>query len=62
VPVAPSGSIAAGLTGVSNVAATATKAAEQAAQSLGSNPADLGRQSLMPSFITVEVLGLGEDK
>jgi filamentous hemagglutinin family protein len=62
VPAASAGSIAAGLTGVSNLAADATKSAEQATRALAETAARASalQQAFRPSFITVEVLGFGD--
>ena len=61
VPVAQTSSLAAGLTGVSNVASDATKAAEKVMQQTSD---DVGKKatSTAPSFLTVEVIGLGDDE
>ena len=60
VPVAPTTTLAATTAGVANTAADATKAAEQATQQMAGG-ADLGKGSFIPSFISVELLGLGEE-
>lgn len=61
VPVVQTSSLAAGLTGVSNVASDATKAAEKVMQQTSD---DVGKKatSTAPSFLTVEVIGLGDDE
>ncbi len=58
VPISDVGGIGAGLTGLSNVASEASKAAEQATQQAvsTSGQADALSKTVMPSFITVEVL------
>jgi hypothetical protein len=43
------------------VAAEAAKSAEKATESFASNSAALPQTGLVPSFITVEVIGLGDD-
>ena len=58
VPVAPTAPGVA-LGGLGNVAAEASKSAERVTQQLASNQA-VGGGGFVPSFITVEVLGLGE--
>lgn len=58
VPAAQSTSLAAGLTGVSNVASDATKAADRVAQ-LAGGPATEAVRPVKLSFLTVEVLGFG---
>ena len=62
VPAASTGSIAAGLTGVSNLAGDATSSAEQATRALAETAAQSSdlQKSFRPSFITVELLGLGD--
>jgi hypothetical protein len=60
VPASSAGSVA-GLAGSSNVAAEAAKSAEKATESFASNSAALPQTGLVPSFITVEVIGLGDD-
>jgi filamentous hemagglutinin family protein len=56
-------SIAAGLTGASNVAAGATRAAEEAARAVADKPqAAVGQEALRPSFLTIEVLGFGDER
>jgi hypothetical protein len=57
VPVAQTGSIAAGMTGVSNQAADAGKAGAEAAQSLAQQKP---QESFRPSFLNVEVIGFGD--
>ncbi|HEB87484.1 MAG TPA: hypothetical protein ENI68_10775, partial [Gammaproteobacteria bacterium] len=58
VPVANSGGLAAGLTGVSNVASSATKQAETGAASLAS--VEDGSSQEQFGLLTVEILGFGE--
>ena len=61
VPTSGSSSLGGSLGGVSNAAANATKNAERATQQLAADSAAAQKaQGLVPSFITVEVLGLGE--
>ncbi len=59
VPVANSGGIAAGLTGVSNIASSATKLAEDSVTSLASVE-DGASQSNTLGLLRVEILGFGE--
>jgi filamentous hemagglutinin family protein len=62
VPVAQTGSLAAGLTGVSNVAASATRATEQQAAAVAekqSNAASQAAAEQALALITVDVIGLG---
>jgi hypothetical protein len=61
VPIVPSTTLAAATAGVANAASDASKAAEQATQQLASKT-DLSKTSFLPSFISVELLGLGEDE
>ncbi len=58
VPVANSGGLAAGLSGVSNVASSATKQAESSTASLAS--IEDGGESQQLGMISVEILGFGE--
>src|SRR5262249_48601777 len=52
-----------GLSGISNIAADAAKSAEKASQQLAASASSLSTPAgLLPSFITVEILGIGEDK
>ena len=57
VPVADTG-VAAGFTGVSNVATSATKLAEESATSLGGDQEDSGEARTL-GLLSVEILGLG---
>ncbi len=60
IPVAPTGSIAAGLTGVSNMAATVGKSVESAAD-VGKDAADtLAKAASAFGILSVEILGFGE--
>ncbi|MEO8627577.1 MAG: filamentous hemagglutinin family protein [Betaproteobacteria bacterium] len=61
VPVAPTTTLAASNAGVANAAADASKAAELASQTMAAGN-DLAKSTFMPSFITVELLGLGTDE
>jgi hypothetical protein len=58
---APSTSAGVGLSGLGNVGSEASKSAERAAQSFGGNTSTVPQQAPTPSFITVEVLALGDD-
>lgn len=59
VPVADTGSLAAGLTGISNLSSSVSKMAEESASSLGGNEDALsGGPSL--GFLSVDILGFGE--
>ncbi|HKJ07531.1 MAG TPA: filamentous hemagglutinin family protein, partial [Gammaproteobacteria bacterium] len=61
VPVADTGSLAAGLTGVSNLSSTVSKSAEQATQSVTDrNNAGPGLGADTLTMIDVQVLGYGE--
>ncbi|MEJ2686355.1 MAG: hypothetical protein P8124_03945, partial [Gammaproteobacteria bacterium] len=61
VPVADTGSLAAGLTGVSNLSSTVSKSAEQATQSVADqNNAGPGLGADTLTMIDVQVLGYGE--
>jgi hypothetical protein len=60
VPLAaPSTGLA--LAGLGNVASEATKSAEKATQQLASTSSSMSPPSFVPSFITVEVIGLGNE-
>jgi hypothetical protein len=61
VPQAPATTLAASLSGASNSSSGATRAAEAAAQAAASSAAQSFSQTQTPSFITVEVIGLGEE-
>jgi hypothetical protein len=62
VPAASSGGISAGMNAASNVGASAAKSAEDVTKSLASaSPAALAKDAFRPSFISVEVLGIGEE-
>ncbi|HEY9198239.1 MAG TPA: filamentous hemagglutinin family protein, partial [Gammaproteobacteria bacterium] len=58
VPVADTGSLAAGLTGISNLSSSVSKMAEQSASSLGGDESALGGDTL--GFLSVDILGFGE--
>jgi len=59
VPVANSGGIAAGLTGVSNIASSATKLAEDSVTSLASVEDGVSQSNTL-GLLRVEILGFGE--
>ena len=61
VPATQVAGVGAGLSGVASAAADATRSAEKASQQMAAD-ASQSPTGLMPSFITVEVLGFGEDK
>ena len=62
VPSGDVGSVAAGLTGVGNVAADATRQAEKQTDALADNSADAAADlsDTQLSFIKVEVIGFGD--
>jgi filamentous hemagglutinin len=61
VPVAAAGGISAGVAGASTVGASAAKSAEDATKSLANSSAALApKETFRPSFITVELLGIGD--
>ncbi|HSI95467.1 MAG TPA: filamentous hemagglutinin family protein [Methylophilaceae bacterium] len=62
VPVADTGALSGALAGVSNVASEATKSAsdEVARQVAQAAPQQFESQQLMPAFVSVEVIGLGD--
>jgi hypothetical protein len=62
VQLSPGASLAGSLGGLSNVASEATRSAERATQQLASEASPLGQQAFVPSFITVEVIGLGDEQ
>ncbi len=61
VPVAVNTGISAGLSGASSVGASAAKSAEDITKSLTTAAATVPKDIYRPSFISVEVLGVGED-
>lgn len=58
VPVADTSSLAAGLTGISNLSSSVSKMAEASASSLGGEGGMNGNETL--GFLSVEILGFGE--
>lgn len=61
VPIAPSGGISAGLSGASSVGASAAKSAEEATKALAAASPAVTKEIFRPTFISVEVLGVGEE-
>ncbi|MEO8134859.1 MAG: filamentous hemagglutinin family protein [Betaproteobacteria bacterium] len=61
VPVAVNSGISAGLAGASSVGASAAKSAEDVTKSLTTAAATVPKEIYRPSFISVEVLGIGDD-
>ncbi|MFN0317276.1 MAG: filamentous hemagglutinin family protein [Burkholderiales bacterium] len=63
VPPASSGGLSAGLSGASSVGASAAKSAEDATKSLSGAPAPtVQKDPVRPSFLTVEVVGMGDEE
>ena len=60
VPVAPTGNIAAGLTGVSNLGANVSQMAQAAAGSDDDDKDKKRKKDAVLGMLTVEVLGFGE--
>jgi hypothetical protein len=59
VPVADTGSLAAGLTGISNLSSSVSKMAEDSASSLGGDENAFNSNQTL-GFLSVEILGFGE--
>jgi hypothetical protein len=61
VPVSQVASVGAGQSGIASAAGDATRSAEKASQQMAAGAAQ-SPNGFLPSFITVEVLGFGEEK
>jgi filamentous hemagglutinin len=62
VPLSESAGVSSAVTGASNVGASAAKSAEDATKSLASSAAAMApKEAFRPSFISVELLGIGDE-
>ena len=62
VPVAAAGGVTAAVAGATNAAASATKSTDQAVRDLTETSKNPLGQGFLPSFISVEVIGFGDEK